>query len=147
MKTKNISFGQIFKVNAPINIAEQICSVANKQKSINSNLDKQINTIISDTDSGKAIPFNFVNGDETSYIFSGKDAIKYNKSFKNAQNEMYYFKSYYANHELAKMHIELAWLDHRDYIRDMIFSAKQIQTINVKYDNKNYKIRNLDINI
>ncbi|MBQ9245539.1 hypothetical protein IJ182_04650 [bacterium] len=136
----NITFGKIYKVNAPLYISEKISLLANE----NSN-DNNISQIFDDIDKGKAYPFAYGFADKSSYILTGEEGKKFKKSYKQAWDSTNIANTFYSK-ELANMHVELAWNDHRDNITGLIQNSP-VTTLNVEYNDKTKEVHNISISV
>ena len=130
MSIKPISFGKIIQVNSPVITAEKIAKMANS--SLETELAKQIKTIIDDTQLGNAEEVPCYGCKDKSYIFSGEEGKKFMKSFDRAYDEM--GSAYNNNKSDADFITDMVWKRHIDFVNNMINSAKEIPVMDIKYD-------------
>lgn len=82
MNVAPISFGQIIKVNAPLETADKIVNLVNgNRKSWSA---RAVKNIFYDYEKGEAVAYNPTGRKDVSYIFSGSDANK----AREIENEM-----------------------------------------------------------
>ncbi len=143
MYVNPVSFGKIVKVMAPFETAKQIEAIANGKPSRFAKLNSDVAVLFDDVYQGEAKAFQFDR--KTSYIFSGKEGIKYCISRYEAIEEMNKVKEKFKNPKTVKNEKERIWNNNRQNAFGLIKKygiKKTITPLMVKN-----KVRMLDYNI
>lgn len=140
---QKISFGNVIKVNAPLATAKKVADTANSTS--RSKASKQIKDLMGDLKQGKACAFSFNEYDDYSYVFSGKEAKKYEESHANYWYAMDWAYSYYHGGDFAEIDTEIAWENHTRNMENMISEKEPITEINVTLNSNGDKIKSIDV--
>ena len=150
MTINNISFGQITKVNSPIQIAKQLVDTANKEhrNSFFSNfknrkIDAQIHSTFSDLAAGKAVMY--TDKENNIFIFSGQDAIKYREINELHEKNAAQVASYYAAFPSGGMHIQLEEEQYRSQVSDLISNCTDVKEAQISFDSKRNKLVSIEL--
>ena len=100
MKTGPVSFGRMFKINAPLNVTQRMADIINQDKSVQDKKERKVQqelkSIFYDTNIGNAQAVD-VNG--VSYIFSGDDSLCLSDVEKERDELISHFKECYCHNK------------------------------------------------
>ena len=134
MKTENISFGQLVKVNSSFETASQIAQIANNRSKCNLKLKSEIKKIFTDLNKCPAHAFYYDN--RISYIFSGKEGEQFEALYEDLL-----IKNHHRDKDDKQLR-EKIWDDFRQKVIGII--NKSDRTITIDPEVKNGKVRTLN---
>ena len=150
MTVNNISFGQVTKINAPIQVAKKVADIANdeQKKSVfcnirNRKLKTQIKSAFPDVKEGKAVVYS--DKDNVSFIFSGRDALEFNVLYAQHQLDADHAEYYYSALPSAGMFKKIEEDNYHKQVLSIISNSYKVFEADVAYDAKNNKPVSLKI--
>lgn len=100
MKTSQVSFGRIVRINAPLNVTQRMADIINQDKSVQDKKERKVQqelkSIFYDTNIGNAQAVD-VNG--VSYIFSGDDSLILSDVEQERDELINHFKKCYCHNK------------------------------------------------
>ena len=143
MTINSVSFGKVTLIKAPLEEAQKIADIANRNEE--TKLAKDVKQVINDTQDGPARAFSFNPSIEKSYIFSGKEGQDFWKAYCTAKAETDYIKTYCSRSKSADTKIKKADEELSLNVNRIITSSQYHPIINVEHDEEG-EISTVNIN-
>ena len=143
MNINNVSFGKIFKVNAPYVLASEIALIANGHGAFASaSLKNQVKEIFPDKNDEV---YAYADVDRKTYLFSGKEGEKFRQIRKKALDEIHDARRYFKNTDYGDYYSDKACMERDKAVAEMINGAKNIQEINVNTETGSNAIKSINL--
>ena len=128
---QSISFGKIYKVNVPADVAGIVVDTARWHRNNFKN-----SKLLGNPDKAHVVSPN----NQDVYIFTGKDGENYWKSYCQAFEHMDWAHNYYKSDDFFfDIETDSAWEEHANWTRNYLNDNRsKIKKLNVKYRNCDY---------
>lgn len=143
MLVNQISFGKIVKVNAPYEVAKQIEDIANGKNNKNAFLNNEVRSLFDDTDKGEAHTYRY--NKNTSFIFSGKEGIKYWNARYDTIENIQELKEKIKDRFVFERKKDNCWNNYRAFAFNLINKYGIDKTITPLTKKNKVRILNIDV--
>ena len=139
-----MNFGKIYKTSSSVNSVLQVCSIANGYTHTNNKpLKDQIGKIFTDIDEGEA--YSYLQDDETTYIFTGKESQEYQQLAFSTKEDIDSVVLKQWGSAYAEDHVEKMLDKFVKGVNKLLSKASNITELDIQTDPKTIKVKAIDI--